>query len=94
MHKIIKVIVLDGYRLDLIFDDQTRGIVDLSGLVGRGVFTLWHDYNVFRKVEIGQAGELVWVEQLDLCPDSLYLKVTGRKPEDVFPALKHELAYA
>ena len=94
MHKIIKVIVLDGYRLDLIFDDQTRGIVDLSGLVGRGVFTLWHDYNVFRKVEIGQAGELIWAEQLDLCPDSLYLKVTGRKPEDVFPALKHEMAYA
>ena len=94
MHKITNVIVMDNYRLDLTFDDQTRGIVDLSGLVGRGVFALWHDYNAFRKVAIGQMGELVWADQVDLCPDSLYMKVTGRKPEDVFPALKHEMAYA
>lgn len=94
MHKVIKVAVLDNYRLDLVFEDETRGIVDLSGLAGRGVFALWNDYSIFQKVEIGSAGELVWADQLDLCPDSLYMKVTGRKPEDIFPFLKHETAYA
>jgi hypothetical protein len=35
------------------------------------------------------AGELGWGDQIDLCPDALYLKVTGKTPEDLFPALRH-----
>ena len=38
--------------------------------------------------------ELVWGGQVDLCPDALYLKVTGKEPEDVFPALRHEPVHA
>jgi len=94
MYKITKVDVLDNYRLGLTFDDGTCGTVDLSGLAGRGVFSLWDDYVEFKKVKIGATGELVWTDQVDLCPDSLYLKVTGRTPDDVFPGLKHELAHA
>jgi hypothetical protein len=26
---------------------------------------------------------------MDLCPDALYLKVTSKKPEDLFPALRN-----
>ncbi len=94
MHKIIKADVLDGYRLDLVFQDGTHGTVDLSDLAGRGVFSLWNDYAEFRKVRIGTTGELVWADQIDLCPDSLYLKVTGKKPEDIFPRLKHQRTHA
>jgi hypothetical protein len=32
--------------------------------------------------------------EIDLCPDSLYLKVTGRKPEEIFPSLGFEPVYA
>ena len=94
MHRITKVSVLDGFRLALTFADGTRGTVDLSDLVGHGVFSLWNDYRAFQGVRIGDTGELVWSEQVDLCPDALYLKATGKKPEDVFPALKHEPAHA
>ena len=66
---------MQGCLLVLAFDDGVSGVVDLSELVGRGVFALWGD-------------------QIDLCPDSLYLRATGKKPEDVFPALRHEFAYA
>jgi hypothetical protein len=45
-------------------------------------------------VKIGSSGELVWNDQIDLCPDALYLKVTGKKPEDIFPALRQEHANA
>jgi hypothetical protein len=31
---------------------------------------------------------------VDLCPDALYLRVTGKSPEEKFPALQHELAHA
>jgi len=94
MHKIVKAKPTENYRLDLTFDDGVRGIVDLSDLVGRGVFALWNDYGEFQKVGIGETGELIWSNQIDLCPDSLYLKVTGKNPKELFPALKHDLLHA
>jgi len=90
MHKVTQVKVLQGYKLELLFDDGKSGVVDLSRLVGKGVFSIWNDYEVFKRVRIGESGELVWGEQIDLCPDSLYLQATGQRAVDVFPALKHE----
>jgi len=89
MRRIIKVKVLPGYRLELEFDDGVSGIVDLSEAVGKGVFGLWRDPLFFEQVHIGSSGELVWAEKVDLCPDALYLKVTGKNPEDLFPALRN-----
>lgn len=90
MYEVKTVVVLDGYRLDLTFSDGTKGIVDLSGLVGKGVFSLWQDYEAFRQVEVGSSGELVWGDEIDLCPGSLYLQATGQEPQDIFPRLKRE----
>jgi hypothetical protein len=55
---------------------------------------LWRNPHIFEQVQIGSFGELVWLDKIDLCPDSLYLKVTGKKPEDVFPTLCCEPVYA
>ena len=94
MRKITKVKVLQGYCLELTFDDGLSGKVDLSNLVGKGVFVLWRDHHAFEQVQIGSFGELSWGNQVDLCPDSLYLKATGKTPEDIFPALRQEPAHA
>jgi hypothetical protein len=94
MRKITRVEVLQGYRLALTFDDGTVGTVDLSGLTGKGVFASWNDPVVFGQVRIGSSGELLWGDCVDLCPDALYLKVTGKRPEEVFPALRQEPARA
>ena len=94
MRRVTKVHVLPDYRLELTFDDGVSGTVDLSTLVGKGVFALWRDYGAFESVQIGPSGELVWGDKVDLCPDSLYLRATGKEPEDVFPALRHEPAHA
>ena len=88
MKKIKKVKVLPRYRLELTFDDGVSGIVDLSENVDKGVFALWRDPRTFDQVRIGSSGELIWGDKIDLCPDALYLKVTGKKPEDIFPALR------
>jgi len=90
MHKIVNVKPLPDYRLDLEFDDGVTGVADVSSLVGKGVFAQWNDIRAFEKVSVGSAGELVWDGRIDLCPDSLYMKVTGKKPEEVFPALACE----
>lgn len=89
MNKIVKVKVLPAYRLELEFEDGVCGTVDLSDQVGKGVFALWCDPRFFEQVAIGSAGELVWGEKLDLCPDALYLKVTGKQPEELFPTLRN-----
>jgi len=94
MVKITRVSALKNYHLEVVFDDGVSGVVDFSDLVGKGVFALWRDPHIFKQVQIGSLGELVWLDKIDLCPDSLYLKVTGKNPEDVFPALRCESIYA
>jgi hypothetical protein len=94
MRKVTAVEPLQGYSLSLTFDNGVSGTVDLSHLAGKGVFVVWLDRKQFERVRIGSAGELIWGEELDLCPDSLYLQVTGKTPEDIFPALRGEHAHA
>ena len=93
MHKIINVTVLKNYKVRLEYADGEKGIANLSHLVGKGVFTLWNDYNTFQNVKIGSSGELIWNDQVDLCPDSLYLQITNQEPEDLFPILKKKVVH-
>ena len=94
MKRITSAKPLSGYRLDLTFDDGVAGIVDLSSLVGKGVFAAWKDPGTFESVQVRPSGEVAWGDTIDLCPNSLYLRVTGKSPEDVFPALRREHAHA
>lgn len=94
MVKITKVKVLQSYCLELTFEDSVCGVVDLSDLAGKGIFVSWNDRYFFEQVRVGSFGELTWGDKIDLCPDSLYLRTTGKKLEDVFPALHSEPAYA
>jgi hypothetical protein len=94
MPKATRVQVLNDYRIKLDFDDGVSGDIDLFDLVGRGVFSAWRDTTFFREVRIGSSGELTWGEGIDLCPDSLYLKITGKTPEDIFPLLRYESSRA
>lgn len=94
MRRIANVKPLQGYRLELAFDDGITGIVDLSHLAGQGVFAAWKDSQVFEQVRIGSSGEIAWGDRIDLCPDALYLEVTGKKPEDLFPSLRTESSHA
>ena len=43
MYRGMEVHTLDGFRLQVAFSDGVSGTVDLSHLVGRGVFRLWDD---------------------------------------------------
>ncbi len=89
MFRPAEVRALPGYRLWVQYADGVEGTIDLSYLVGKGVFAAWNDYHVFEKVHIGDGGEIAWCHDIDLCPDSIYFKVSGKSPEQVFPNL-HE----
>ena len=90
----VSVRALPGYKLWVKYSDGIEGQADLSYLVGKGVFALWNDYNAFQKVYIGEHGEIAWSEEVDLCPDSMYMKITNRTPEELFPSLRAEPDYA
>lgn len=94
MYKVIEVTPQDGYKLELTFNNGEGGTVDLAPLVGKGVFAAWNDPEIFRAVQIGPLGELAWGDEIDLCPDALYLEATGKQPEDVFPALNSDTIHA
>ena len=85
---------LDNYRLWVKFSDGVEGIADLSEFAGKGVFALWDDYREFQRVHIGPGGEIAWTDQIDMCPDAIYLRVTGKRPEELFPKLQEMVQYA
>lgn len=59
-----------------------QGLVALDDLVGRSVFKIWSDRRVFESVRINDAGAVEWPGNVDLCADALYLRLTGKQPED------------
>jgi hypothetical protein len=87
MFKAVKVSALPGYRVRVSFADGVDGIVDLAHLVGKGVFSLWTDARTFENVSIGASGQIRWTDEVELCPDALYLQITGKSPEEAFPNL-------
>jgi hypothetical protein len=92
--KIVFVKPVSRFAIEVGFQDGAHGVVDLGDLAGRGVFRAWLDEGVFEKVKITEFGALEWPGELDLCPDSIYMRLTGKTPEQIFPSLKKQLAYA
>jgi hypothetical protein len=52
IHKIVAAKALPNYRLWVSFEDGIEGEVDLSDLVGKGVFQVWQDPVEFAKVYV------------------------------------------
>ena len=92
--KITAVKPLDGFRLWLLFSDGIEGIADLSDLAGHGVFSAWNTPGLFANVKVTEYGAIAWGDEIDLCPDTLYLRITGKAPEDLFPSLRKTVAHA
>lgn len=73
-----------GYRIWLRYSDGTSGEVDLSNLAGRGVFQVWNDRSFFESVHVAPHGSIAWDDDIEICPDALYLKLTGKSVEEFF----------
>lgn len=86
MRKVTEIRSLDNFRLWLRFDDGVTGEVDLSDLEGKGVFSTWVSHSDFGSATIGDSGEVAWEGGGDLCPDSLYMRITGKTVAELFPS--------
>jgi Protein of unknown function (DUF2442) len=92
--RITKAKPLADYLLELNFDNGESGVADLSSFAGRGVCAAWETPGVFEKVTITDEGAVQWPGEIDFCPDALYLRMTGRRPEGIFPALGDRTTHA
>ena len=75
-----------GYRIWLRYSDGAAGEVDLSDLAGRGVFRAWNDRDFFNSVHVAPHGAIAWDDEIELCADALYGRLTGKLPFDLKPA--------
>lgn len=78
LYEIVEAEAKPGYRLRVRFADGVEGVVDLSDLVGRGVFSAWNDAGVFDQVYIdAETGTVAWPGGLDLAADALHRDISS-----------------
>jgi hypothetical protein len=54
------------------------------------MFAAWQQPGVFEQVSVTSEGAVKWPGGLEMCPDALYLRMTGKKPEDLFRSMTCE----
>ena len=79
-YEIIELNFLQEYKIELIFKDGNKGIVDFQEYIGKGgVFNNFSDIKFFRSCFINpESGVLTWPGDLDIAPETLYSKATGK----------------
>ena len=84
----VAVEMRDGHRIWLRYSDGVSGEVDLSHLAGLGVFAgTFINSAALAAVRLDFDRAIVLGEGLELCPDALYLQLTGQSAEAVMPGL-------
>jgi len=86
--KLVELSTRENYGLFPRYEDGTDGVVDLSSLAGRGAFALWLKPGLFEQVRLSNTGVPEWPGELDPCSGSLYMQLTGKSAEEIFPNLR------
>ena len=71
MKKVIKVKVLEDYKLELTFDNNVVKIKDMKPHLNSGVFEVLKNSEIFNSVKTS-FGAISWNEDIDMCADYLY----------------------
>jgi hypothetical protein len=78
LFRIVAIEARPAYRLWVRFADGVEGEVDLSELVGKGVFKRWEDPHEFSQVFLdAKSGAPSWPGELEVAPDALYHELAG-----------------
>ena len=91
---VIEVRYLNGYRLELVFENGKKGVVDFHSYIKKGgVFNRFSNMEYFKRVQINkELGVLCWPDGVDVAPETLYSEATGESlPEWVITETKKQL---
>ena len=81
LRHVVAVRALGGYRLWLKFDDGDQGEIDLEPVLQpfENLFAALRDPVYFAKVKVSRTlGTICWPNGIDLDPDVLYHRATGK----------------
>ncbi len=90
---LVSVKPLPSYRIQVRYSDGMEGEVDLSYLVGKGVFAFWNDHHNFERVFVSESGAVAWNSDIEICPDSIYMKITGKTVEELLLPSRNALSH-
>jgi len=78
-YDLIKAKYIEGYKLELAFENGKKGVVDLQGYVNKGgVFSRFSDIEYFKQFYVNkEIGVLCWPDDVDIAPETLYHEATG-----------------
>ncbi|MCL2615853.1 MAG: DUF2442 domain-containing protein [Dehalococcoidia bacterium] len=71
--RVISVTPTDDYKLEIEFDNGERRIFDATQLLSMKVFAPLRSKAFFKLVRV-EYGSIAWPEDLDYCPDTLYMQ--------------------
>lgn len=82
---LVEATPLGGYAVNVRFEDGVAGDIDLSYLVDHGgVFAPLGDLEYFRRLRADpEAGTIVWPNDADIAPETLYAHAQGRSAATV-----------
>jgi hypothetical protein len=89
-YDVVEARYIEGYKLDITFENGKKGIVDLQGYIQKGgVFSRFSDIEYFKRFYINkELGVLCWPDNVDIAPETLYSKATGEPlPEWMTPEI-------
>jgi len=75
----------EEYRIWLRYSNGAAGEIALSHLAGYGICKIGDDRACFGVVYIAPAGSISQGENVELCPDALYIQLTGKSGEETMP---------
>ncbi|MBI5344721.1 MAG: DUF2442 domain-containing protein [Deltaproteobacteria bacterium] len=69
---------IEGYKLEITFENGKNGIIDLQEYINKGgVFARFSDFEYFKRFYINkELGVLCWPDGLDIAPETLYHEAT------------------
>ncbi len=83
--RVKSVVATDEYHLRIKFTNGEIGVFDCSQLLDFGVFREFQDIAYFKRASVTH-GTVVWPNEQDICPDTLYedsIKLTPRIDEQL-----------
>ena len=66
---------VDGYRIEVTFDNGRKGIADLGGMLRGSVFEKLKDEKEFQRFEVdAELDTIVWANGADVAPEYIYFQ--------------------
>jgi hypothetical protein len=80
MERVVSVDTLDGYKLNILFNNGERKVFDVSPYLSKGLFARLRDPELFKQAYVAY-DTVCWPGNLDIAPETLFDLGHALQPE-------------